>query len=71
MNDELLQRMDREIEDLTAENERLREALRPFSKAHQSLEPYSCITLHDLRMAFQAMQFADDDSTPALQDKDK
>lgn len=43
------------IREQAAEIARLRAALKPFALAHGMHYPYSLITLHDLRMAHEAI----------------
>ena len=53
-----------EIESLSAEGAILREALKPFAQAHKAHFPAEAITLHDLRMAHEALNSASTQMEP-------
>ena len=53
------------------EIKRLRDALRPFAKVYQSADPYRCVTLPDLRVAYNVLSRCVDDSTPAQEQTDE
>ena len=46
-------------QELIARNKVLEDVLLPFAKAYKALFPSEAITLHDLRMAFEAIAAAD------------
>ena len=55
------------IERLTADNEKLRAALKPFADAHYAMaepniiiDPYDHITLYDIRQAAEALAAVED-----------